>query len=126
MRGVRCSIEPSRTAMRSPTRAPNAPYSVLLCSVRLSAPCGGDRMHDRLRDLGRPHQTDELRDDPGPARLMTRANPRAIVAMEVLEEQEMVTPVRIALELLRGPIDGTSPLRVAQEDARQAVADLLG
>jgi hypothetical protein len=39
-------------------------------------------------------------DASGPSRLVARANTRAGIAVEVLKEEDVVTPVRICLELL--------------------------
>src|SRR6185312_47317 len=54
-----------------------------------------------LRCDGREHLHD-ARDDAGPARLMARAEPCAVVAVEVLVELDVVTPQRVRLKLL-GP-----------------------
>src|SRR5262245_15105576 len=57
---------------------------------------------------------------------MARPDPRAVVAMKILIEQDVVAPVRIALEGGGLAEDGTVALRIAQEDAGQPVTDLFG
>ena len=48
---------------------------------------------------------DHLGHKPGPAGLMARTESRAIVAMEVLVKEDVVTPVGIGLEFLRSTIN---------------------
>ena len=63
------------------------------------------------------------RDDAGPAGLMAGAEPGAVVAVEVLVEQDEIAPVRIVLELAacrRRPAAGRRSS--SQEDARPAGA----
>ena len=43
-------------------------------------------------------QVEEQGNQPGPARLMAGAEPRAVVAVEVLVEQDQIAPVRVFLE----------------------------
>src|SRR5204862_6411158 len=57
---------------------------------------------------------------------MTRAEPCAVIAMEVLIEQDMVAPVRILLKLLRAAVHWPAPSAVEKEDPRQAIRNLLG
>src|SRR5262245_57058688 len=64
-------------------------------------------------------------DDPGPSRLMTGTDAGAVVAVEVLVEEQEIAPVRILLELLRRSVDRPAPLRVSHEDAGEAARDLL-
>ena len=47
--------------------------------------------------------------EPGPAGLVAGAQPRPVVAVEVLVEEDVVAPVRIGLELLRAAIDRPLP-----------------
>src|SRR5262245_10691452 len=58
-------------------------------SERRSLCFGGNNLG--VRSLPEPAQ--EFGDRSRPARLMTRADPRAVVAMEVLVEEDMVAPV---------------------------------
>ena len=69
---------------------------------------------------------EEQRDEPGPAGLVARAETGAVVAVEVLVEQQQVAPVRIGLEQLGAPEHGAPPALVAQEGRGQAPADLVG
>ena len=56
---------------------------------------------------------------------MTGAQPGAVVAVEVLVEQDMIAPVRIVLERRRAAVDRPVTIRVAQEDPFEAAGDLL-
>ncbi len=56
---------------------------------------------------------------------MARSKPRAIIAVEVFVEEEMVAPMGIVLERLRSPVDGSPALVVADVDPGEAVGDLL-
>ena len=47
-------------------------------------------------------------DDAGPTGLMARAQTRTVVAMEVLVEENQITPMRVFLELLRRAVNGAS------------------
>ena len=59
-------------------------------------------------------------------RLVARAQPGPVVAVEVLVEEQMVPPVSIGLELLRTSIHGTPTPIVSQEDPGQPLDDLAG
>ena len=56
-------------------------------------------------------QVQQAGDHPRPSRLMVGPEPGAVVAVEVLVEQEMVAPVRVLLELPRPAVDRTQPSR---------------
>ena len=68
-----------------------------------------------LRRCGR-EEVHETSDDAGPSGLMVGAEPRSGVAVEVLEELEQVTPVRISLELLSRAVHRATPFLVPQEN----------
>src|SRR5262245_11153598 len=65
-------------------------------------------------------------DDAGPAGLVTRAEPRSVVAVEVLVEEDEISPVRILPELLGAAVHRPPALRVSQEDARESTGDFFG
>src|SRR3954470_7239040 len=65
------------------------------------------------------------RDDSRPPGLMARPETRAVVAVEVLVEQEQIAPVRIGLKLRRSSVDGAMSVAVAQEDGGEAARDFL-
>src|SRR5262245_35072596 len=68
----------------------------------------------------------EPRDQPRPARLVTGADARAVVPVEVLVEEDQVSPVWIAAEL-RGPaVYWPAAPVVPEEDPAQPAADLVG
>ena len=79
-----------------------------------------------LLRIERAEELDQLRHQPGPAGLMAGAEPRAVVAVEVFVEQDVVAPVGIGLELLRAAVHRPPAVLVAQEDPREPVGDLLG
>src|SRR5262245_43314201 len=98
---------------RAPKRAPPAgtsPSSPRVC--RLCAP-DRRRLHYRsnsseLEELLRRARREEVHqpgDHSGPAGLMARTEAGAVVAVEILEEQDEVAPVRIVLELPGAPVD---------------------
>ena len=64
-------------------------------------------------------------DDAGPAGLVAGAEPGAVVAVEVLVEEQQVPPVRIVLELLRAAVHRPAALLVLQEDAAEPPRDAL-
>ena len=70
-------------------------------------------------------EVDEPGDGTGPAGLVARAEPGAVVAVEVLVEEDQVTPVRILLERRASAVDRPSPVGVREEDADEAARDLL-
>ncbi len=54
---------------------------------------------------------------------MTGAQAGAVVSMKILVEQDIVPPVRIALEFLNTAVHGPPPRFIAQEDPSQTVGD---
>src|SRR6185295_8693294 len=83
----------------------------------------------QLQDLlarGRGEQVHDAGDDAGPSGLMAGAQARAVVAVEVLVEQEEIAPMRIVLELPDVPVDRPSAILVAQKNAREPAAELFG
>ena len=69
---------------------------------------------------------DQLGDNPGPAGLVAGARARAGVAVEVLVEENVVSPVGIGLERCGVAEDGTPTVLVAEEDtARRSGSSLL-
>jgi hypothetical protein len=57
----------------------------------------------------------DARDDARPTGLVARAQPRAIVAMKVFVEQNVVAPMRIRLKLLGAAVERPSTVRIALE-----------
>src|SRR5690349_4868253 len=54
-------------------------------------------------------ELDQEADKPGPPGLMARTESGAVVAMKMLVEQNVVPPMRVAVELRRTAIDGAPP-----------------
>src|SRR6266576_2500579 len=62
---------------------------------------------------------DKLRNGASPAGLVAGSQACSVVTIEVLEEEKVVPPMGIALELLRGAVNRTAAGFVAQENAGQ-------
>src|SRR5208282_5170489 len=73
----------------------------------------------------RRKQVHAARDDAGPAGLMTGAQAGAIVAVEVLVEQEEIAPVGILLKLARAPVDRPATVLVFEKDVLAPAGDFL-
>ena len=69
---------------------------------------------------------DQLRDQAGPAGLVAGAEAGAVVAVEVLVEEQVVAPVRIVLERRLAAEHRAAALAVAREEADQALRELVG
>lgn len=78
-----------------------------------------------LRGIEEAKELDEFGNESCPTGLVTGAQPGTIVAMEVFVEADVVAPMRIVLELLRAAVDGSSAMRVAQENPGEPVRNLL-
>src|SRR5829696_9404360 len=78
-----------------------------------------------LFGIERSEELRQLRHEPGPSGLMTRAQPGAVVAVEVLVEEHMIAPVRIILECRRAAVHRPVTVGIAQEDAFETARDLL-
>jgi len=61
---------------------------------------GGFSLLERILRIEKSKELDYFRHDTGPARLVAGAKAGAVVAVEILVEQDMVAPVRVVLELL--------------------------
>src|SRR5262245_11454270 len=81
---------------------------------------------ERLLGINRSEQLDERGGHPSPSGLMTRTEPSAVVSMEILVEQDVVTPVRIGLKESGPAVHRTPALCVTEEDSRQPICDLPG
>jgi len=66
-----------------------------------------------VRPIEAAEELDERGDETSPPGLVTGANPRPVVPMEVFVEKEMVAPVRVALKLFHTPVDGPPAVLVA-------------
>src|SRR6266536_919661 len=75
-----------------------------------------------------PHikETDHVRDEPGPARLMRGAEPGAVVAVEVLVEDEIVFPRGIVLQTVDPPEAGPPPVWAYNEDRDEPILQVSG
>src|SRR5262245_55152295 len=79
-----------------------------------------DAVRHDARGIENAEELDQPSDETRPARLMAGAQARAVVAVEVLVEQDQVAPVRVRLEFSGASVDGASALLVAQEQTREA------
>src|SRR6478735_137198 len=69
---------------------------------------------------------EEVRDQGGPAGLMHGAEPGAVVAVEVLVEQQVVLPPGIGLHAVDPAVDGPSTVRTGEPDTDQPVCQVSG
>src|SRR5512136_731754 len=79
----------------------------------------------QLFRIEKSEELDQLGDHSCPSRLVACAQARAVVPMEVLVEEDVISPVGIGLEFLRSTIDGTLTLFITQEDTGQTIRDLF-
>ena len=79
----------------------------------------------RLLGVQQTVQLDGLRHEPGPARLMARTQSSAVVSMEVFIEEDVIAPMRIALELLRAAVDRALALLIPEKYIGQPIGDLF-
>src|SRR5262249_27865327 len=75
--------------------------------------------------VDRVEERDQRRDNSGPPGLMARTEPRAVVAVEILVEQQQIAPVRVVLERRRAAVHSPPAVLVAQEDVREPCCDLF-
>ena len=68
----------------------------------------------------RAEEREECAYQSGPASLVTCANARPVVAVEVFVEEQMVSPVWVLLKLFGAAVHGPPPVAVSEEDPRQA------
>ena len=68
----------------------------------------------------------ERGDEPGPSGLMAGADAGAVVAVEVLVEQQVIPPERIVRQLRRATEDRAVAALVVQEDPGQPLGQPLG
>src|SRR5215475_12082480 len=67
----------------------------------------------------------QLGHKPRPSGLMAGAEPRAVVAVKVLKEENLVAPVLVALEFFYPAVCGPAPVFAAQEEFDQPPRQLL-
>src|SRR5690348_8886423 len=109
------SATPSSSAI-PPQRTPSARFDAE--RMGMSRDLGHRSLpsqRQRLFGSRRREHVQDPRDDSGPARLVTRPEPGAVVAVEVLVEEQVIAPVRVVLELLRSAEHRAAAVLVAQE-----------
>ena len=74
---------------------------------------------ERVFGLDASEEVEDARDEARPPRLVAGAEAGAVVAVEVLVEEDQVAPVRVPLELLRPAVNGSPAALVLEEDVRQ-------
>src|SRR5262245_17876970 len=89
---------------------------------------GNDFLAFYLQVLGfdTPEQIEKASNQTSPAGLMTSAEPRAIITVEVFVEEYQIAPVRIFLKRTWFAIDRPPVVFIAQKTARQPAGDFLG
>src|SRR5215471_10677381 len=100
-----------------------------LATLRLYLYLGHSRHFAEFKNLlgvGGRKQMHAAGDDTGPAGLMAGAEAGAVVAVKVLVERQVITPVWVLLKRAGTPVDWPSAMVVPQKDADQPALDLLG
>ena len=98
---------------------------ISLGSPRLTSPAGKGSVALATKPgssavaIGRVELPDHLRDQGGPASLMTGSDTRAVVAIEVFVEEDVVAPLRIVLEEFVFAVEGSPTIRAALEQRDQ-------
>jgi hypothetical protein len=64
-------------------------------------------------------------DEPGPSGLVASTEPRPVVAMKILVEQNVVAPVFVLLKLARPAVNRSPAIVISKKNADQALRDLL-
>jgi hypothetical protein len=72
-----------------------------------------------------PEHFDQPPDQTGPPGLMACADAGAVIAVEILVEENMVAPMGVGLELVLAAIDRPAPVLIAHEKFGQPGDDLL-
>src|SRR6266403_5432324 len=73
-----------------------------------------------------PALLEQFRNQPSPASLMIRANPRAVISMEIFVKQNQVAPKRIALEIFQRSRNRPSPVFSADKNMPEPFRDFTG
>src|SRR5688572_10784549 len=89
-------------------------------SMKTASPTASIAYSGQCARILLPALLQELGDEARPARLVTGADAGAVVAVEVLVEQDEVAPVGIALEGLEPAVDWPAAGAVAREDPRES------
>ncbi len=89
------------------------------CSLTILASTRPRSVSSSALGVDAPEQVQQRSDQAGPSGLVAGAEAGAVVAVEVLVEQDQVAPVRIVLELGRAAVDRPPAVGIAQERARQ-------
>src|SRR5687768_15950899 len=110
---------------------PLASSNTIVCQTQRTRPtksrAAGSRCPGRRRRrsaLAPARLLDELGHEAGPPGLVAGAEAGAVVAVEVLVEQDEVAPVRILLEGPAAAVHGTRAVGAAQEDPGEALGQL--
>src|SRR5215467_5080445 len=81
---------------------------------------------EHLLGVGGRKQMHAAGEDTGPAGLMASTEAGAVVAMKVLVERQVITPVWVFLKRAGTPVDWPPAMVVPQKHADQPALDLLG
>src|SRR5437867_7544147 len=109
-RGQTCTImrRPDGGFSRSPSyrgstenhrkRVVRLPFIHFISTLHKCSPFPG---LEELNSVKPAEEFDQLRDEPGPTRLVARTQARAVIPVKVFVEQQIILPVRIGLKFLR-------------------------
>src|ERR1700722_13052886 len=84
-----------------------------------------DVMLGEILHIESPIRLDDPRNAPGPSGLMAGSDASARIAVEVLEEENIVTPVRVRLKLLRASIHRPPARAILHKRTDQPLAEHL-
>ncbi len=79
----------------------------------------------KLMRVESTEELDQLCDHAGPTGLVACPEARAIIAVEVFVEEDVVLPMRIRLEFFGSAIDWPPARLIAQKDVHQTIGDIL-
>src|SRR5262249_47574323 len=121
---------PCSTIQNGKDRAGSIPREPSIAGRPIDRLTVGYRAHDvwRVTHMAILHKAvglNEPRDDSCPASLVAGADARAVIAVEVLVEQNEIAPVWVGLEFRGRAVDRALAGLVAQEDATQTPGNLL-
>src|ERR1035438_6270103 len=96
--------------------------SARIMITKMSA-CSGSAGSNRMTGESLAILFDQLRDQAGPAGLVTGTNAGPIVSVKKFVEQNQVLPVRIGVEDVGSACDGTAAVLARRKNAHKATGD---
>jgi hypothetical protein len=78
---------------------------------------------EELHGVEASEELDERRHETGPSRLVTGPDRSPRISMEILGENQMIAPVRVALKFSHSTINGAAPFGVPEENTDETSGD---